>query len=87
MEVELIIKSLVTEVRELRLEVARLSRELSSDKISGKMMTLKEACDYLHISRTTMHNRLANGEICFAVKRGRSWLFPQDKLRDYASGF
>ena len=87
MEVELIIKSLVTEVRELRLEVARLSRELSSDKISGKMMTLNEACDYLHISRTTMHNRLANGELCFAVKRGRSWLFPQDKLRDYASGF
>lgn len=85
-ELEGTIRSLVSEVRSLRLEIMTLKKELSNCQ-KKDFMTLKEACDYLNVSRTTIQKRLADGEICFAVKKGKSWLFPSDKLKDYASGF
>lgn len=85
--VDMIFKKLIDEIHGLRIEVAELRKETAEKNLARKFLTLKEACDYLRISRTTMHDRLSNGDICFAVKRGKSWLFPSDKLKEYASGF
>lgn len=79
-------KLLLGMVSELRLEVDSLRKELQLKDGKDDMLTLKEACDYLRIGRTAMYRRLDNGEISFAVKRGKSYLFPKDKLRSYASG-
>ena len=76
------LQELATEVRLLRLELARNK----SQGANAKFLTMADACDYLHISRTTMTKRLADGEIGFAVKKGKSWLFPEEKLKAYASG-
>lgn len=79
-------KLLLGIVSELRLEVDALRKELRLKDGKDDMLTLKEACDYLRIGRNAMYRRLDNGEISFAVKRGKSYLFPKDKLRSYASG-
>lgn len=76
------LKELADEIRALRLEVLSLKNQSAK----GKFLTMADACDYLHISRATMTKRLADGEIGFAVKRGKSWLFPEEKLKAYASG-
>lgn len=81
-----LLKELASEVREMRLELMRLRSEQREQKISSKFLTMAEACDYLKVSRCTMTKRLADGEINFATKRGKSWLFPEDKLKAYASG-
>lgn len=73
-------------LHELRLEVAMLREMIRGKAVSGKFLTMAEACKYLKISRATMTKRLADGDITFASKRGKSWLFPEDKLRAYASG-
>lgn len=73
-------------LHELRLEVAMLREMIRGKAVSGKFLTMAEACEYLKISRATMTKRLADGDITFASKRGKSWLFPEDKLRAYASG-
>lgn len=82
-----IIKSLVEEIQALRLDVMRLQREVSEKKISNTLLTMKEACDFLRIGRSTMQRRLSSGEITFAIKKGKSWVFPFEKLKDYASGY
>ena len=87
MEAGIVIQQLVDEVRGLRLEVDNLRREFSTEKRNREFLTLIQACDYLNIKRTAMQTRLANGDINFAVKKGNRWLFPLDKLREYASGF
>lgn len=74
------------ELREVRLELMRLRNEQKESKIISKFLTMAEACGYLHISRATMTKRLADGEITFATKKGKSWLFPEEKLKAYASG-
>ena len=83
-EMHKMLSDLVTEVRMLRLEVMKLKDSSHKEMIRGRFLDMKEACEYLHISRTTMHNRLSSGEIGFAVKRGKSWMFPADKLEAYA---
>ena len=72
-------------VKDMKLLLGIVS-ELRLKDGKDDMLTLKEACDYLRIGRTAMYRRLDNGEISFAVKRGKSYLFPKDKLRSYASG-
>lgn len=72
-----LLKALCGEVAELRMAV----EEKSAKK---KNYTYDEACDYLRISRRTMHARMSNGEFAWAVKRGKSWLFPFEKLKKYA---
>lgn len=74
------------ELSEVRLELMRLRNEQRERKITQKFLTMADACEYLHISRATMTKRLTDGDICFAVKKGKSWLFPEDKLMAYASG-
>ena len=64
-------KLLLGIVSELRLEVDALRKELRLKDGKDDMLTLKEACDYLRIGRTAMYRRLDNGEISFAVKRGK----------------
>lgn len=73
-------------LHELRLEVAMLREMVRGKAISNRFLTMDEACEYLHISRTTMTKRLADGEIAFASKKGKSWLFPEEQLKAYASG-
>lgn len=69
-----LLKSLCGEVAELRMAV----EERNAKK---KNYTFDEAREYLRISRTTMHERMRRGEFPWAVKRGKSWLFPFDKLK------
>lgn len=83
---DIILKNLTDELCRLRLEVFELNRLITQKELKTKLLTLKEACEYLNISRTTMQKRLSTGEITFAVKRGKSWLFPIEKLNDYAAG-
>ena len=80
------LKEMAQEMKELRLELMRLRNETRERKITQKFLTMDDACEYLHISRATMTKRLTDGDICFAVKKGKSWLFPEDKLMAYASG-
>lgn len=79
-------KETAEQLRELRLEVARLRSMMLDKAISSRFLTMEDACAYLHISRATMTKRLSEGEITFATKKGKSWLFPEDKLKAYASG-
>lgn len=79
-------KETADQLHELRLEVAMLREMVRGKAVSGKFLTMAEACSYLKISRATMTKRLADGEITFASKKGKSWLFPEEKLKAYASG-
>ena len=81
-----LLKDMASELREVKLELMKLRNEQREQKISSKFLTMAEACDYLKVSRCTMTKRLNDGEINFATKRGKSWLFPEDKLKAYASG-
>lgn len=81
-----LLKDVASELREVKLELMRLRNETRERKITQKFLTMADACEYLHISRATMTKRLTDGDICFAVKKGKSWLFPEDKLMAYASG-
>ena len=74
------------ELREVRLELMRLRNETRERGISTKFLKMRQACDYLHISRATMQKRISSGEITFASKNGGSYLFPEEKLKAYASG-
>lgn len=80
------LKEMAGELREVRLELMRLRNETREKGMKAKFLTMAEACDVLKISRCTMTKRLNSGEISFATKRGKSWLFPEDKLKAYASG-
>lgn len=80
-------------INELKAEVCMLRAELrlqqkSREKadLSRRKLTMKEACAYLHKGRTTVQNKINSGEIGFAVKVGKSYLFDFDKLEEYASG-
>lgn len=86
MNIEQLIIELAGEVRTLRKEVIQLQRQLSDERLKERYMSMKDACLFLHISRSTIHKRMATGEIDFAVKNGKSWLFPFDKIKIYASG-
>lgn len=86
MNIETLIMELTGEIRTLRKEVLLLQQKVTDEKMAGRYMSMKDACAFLHISRTTMQKRIAEGEFSFAVKRGKSWLFPADKMRQYASG-
>lgn len=78
---------LTREVKELRLEIASLRKADEEKFRKGQLLTLKEACDYLRIGRTTIHNRISSGEIDFAVKKGKTWVFNIDKLKRYAAAY
>ena len=81
-----LLKDVASELHEVKLELMRLRNEHRESKIRSKFLKMDEACVYLKISRATMTKRLSEGEITFATKRGKSWLFPEDKLKEYASG-
>lgn len=81
-----LLKDVASELREVKLELMRLRNETRERGISTKFLKMREACDYLHISRATMQKRISSGEITFASKNGGSYLFPEEKLKAYASG-
>ena len=86
LEVLRLMNGLAEEIHELRKEVLKLSEAVAGKARKGKFLTIAEACEYLHISRSTMQKRIAEGEITFAVKRGKSYLLPEELLREYATG-
>lgn len=86
LELVRVMKAVVDELREVKLELAKMRHEQMERKIKSKFLTMAEACMYLNISRCTMTKRLNDGEITFATKKGKSWLFPEEKLKAYASG-
>ena len=79
-------KETAMQLKELTMEVMRLQEMMKQRVVEDKFLTMAEACLYLKISRATMTKRLSSGEICFATKKGKSWLFPEEKLKAYASG-
>lgn len=80
------LNDLSAEVRTLRHEVMMLQSARRDEQLNGRFLTMDEACALLKVSRTTMYRRMAEGALGFAVKRGKSWLFPSEKLKAYASG-
>lgn len=80
------IGDLSREIRELRVELLKLKNQASENSIKSKFLKMTEACMYLRISRETMRKRIATGEITFATKKGNTYLFPEEKLKAYASG-
>ena len=81
-----LLKEVASELREVKLELMRLRNETRERGIKSKFLKMREACDYLHISRATLQKRISSGEITFASKNGGSYLFPEEKLKAYASG-
>lgn len=79
---EKMLKELADEIRALRLEML----DWKNQCVKSKFLSMTEACDYLNISRVTMMKRIESGEISFANKNGGKYLFPEDKLKAYASG-
>lgn len=73
-----LLKALAGEVAELRMAI----EERNAKK---KNYTYAEACDYLRIGRTAMNERMRRGEFPWAVKKGKIWLFPFEKLKRYAA--
>ena len=85
-EILQLMKETAAELRALRLEVLRLQNVVMDRNIKGRFLNMVEACDYLKIKRSTMQRRIADGSITFAVKKGKAYLFPEEKLKAYASG-
>ena len=81
-----LLKDMALEIRMLRQDLQRLQNTVEEKKTKSRFLTMADACEYLHISRATMTKRLADGEISFATKKGKAWLFPEDRLKAYASG-
>ena len=79
-------KETAEELRELRIQVMRLQNMVLDKSVKSRFMEMNEACNYLHISRATMQKRIEKGEITFASKQGGKYLFPEEKLKAYASG-
>lgn len=80
------LKDLALEIRMLRQDLQRLQNIVEDKNTKSRFLTMAEACNYLKVSRCTMTKRLNDGEITFATKKGKSWLFPEEKLKAYASG-
>lgn len=80
------LKETASELRELRLQVMRLQNMVAEKQTKSRFLTMREACDYIHKSRATLQKWIADGKIDFAVKNGGTYLFPEEKLKAYASG-
>lgn len=80
------LKETAFELRELRLQVMRLQNMVAEKQTKSRFLTMREACDYIHKSRATLQKWIADGKIDFAVKNGGTYLFPEEKLKAYASG-
>ena len=74
-----LLKALCGEVKELRMAIE--GRNASEVNYS-----YDEVCQYLKISRMTLYERMEKGEFPWAIKKGRRWLFPYEKLKEYAGG-
>ena len=79
------LKQLLEEVQSLRNEIRELRAERRITGIKSYYLNMNEACKFLHVGRTTMQNRLKNNELSFAIKDGKKWLFPIDRLKEYAA--
>lgn len=80
-----LLERLITEVVSLQAEVMHLRNTVDTQKvIKRQWMSLKETCEYLNIARSTMQEKLAAGEFPWAVKRGKFWCFPIEKVKKYA---
>lgn len=82
---EKLVSELTAEVRGLRVDMDEMRKELLSAKMKSHYLTMKEACEYLRISRSHMQNLLADGEMPWAIKSGKAWRFPAEKIKKYAS--
>ena len=81
-----LLNDLANEVRMLRQDFERLQNTVEEKKTKSRFLTMREACDYIHKSRATLQKWIADGKIDFAVKNGGTYLFPEEKLKAYASG-
>lgn len=50
--------------------------------MTERLLTSKEACDYLQVSRSTLHKLLKTGKLK-GVKVGRQWRFSSDDVRRF----
>ena len=81
-----LLNDLANEVRMLRQDLQRLQNTVEEKKTKSRFLTMREACVYIHKSRATLQKWIADGKIDFAVKNGGTYLFPEEKLKAYASG-
>lgn len=81
-----LLTELAGEIRTLRGEVMDLRATINARKAQGDMLTMAEACEWMRIGRTKMTQLLQAGELPWAVKRGKEWRIPADKLRKYMCG-
>ena len=80
------LEELAFEIRMLRQDFERFQNTIEEKKTKSRFLTMREACDYIHKSRATLQKWIADGKIDFAVKNGGTYLFPEEKLKAYASG-
>lgn len=81
-----LLQELAGEIRTLRVEVMDLRTELNKRKAKGEMLTMAEACDFMRIGRTKMTQLLQAGELPWAVKCGKGWRFPAERVKMYMYG-
>jgi excisionase family DNA binding protein len=81
-----LLAELAGEIRTLRGEVMDLRATINARKAQGDMLTMAEACEVLRVGRTKMTAMLQAGELPWAIKRGKEWRIPADKLRKYMCG-
>ena len=81
-----LLQEMADEIRMLRADMVRLQSTMEGKQAKSRYLTMTEACDYVRKSRSTMQKWIAEGKIDFAVKNGRTYLFPEEKLRAYAQG-
>lgn len=84
-EVMKLMRQMADDIKVLRAEIVVLQHAVDTAKINRQYFELAEACEFLHVKRTKMQQLLKEGEFPFAVKKGRKWLFPALKLKQYAS--
>ena len=48
-------------------------------RLSGEVMSLKELCEFLQLSRSTVKRRIKDGTIP-VVTNGKSWRFRRDEI-------
>lgn len=73
------------ELRLLRAEVVSLQVTVENSKIRQQYFGMREACEFMRISRTKMQQMLSAGELPWAVRKGKKWMFPVSKMNEYMS--
>ncbi|MDF1676836.1 MAG: helix-turn-helix domain-containing protein [Vicingaceae bacterium] len=59
-----------------------LTKSNSSNEESGDLLTIKEASDFLHLSKATLYSKVSKGELPY-MKRSKRLYFSKTELTEY----